>query len=517
MKAKEEWLAEKCRNLEMSHKNNDKKMYEDIREMTNQRNKAQSGNCIKSKDGRLLFEKEDIKARWCEYTGELFADVRPDKPEPPNLDGPPILRAEVEQAIKNAKSGKAAGSDEITAEMIKALEDFGSEKLTELFNDIYQSGCLPEDFLESVFITLPKKPKARDCSDLRTISLMSHALKIFLSVILGRIKPKLNIQNGQEQFGFQANKGTRDAIFCFNIIAQKQLAVQKDLYACFIDYAKAFDRVHHDEVIKALVKAGIDGKDIRIITELYWNQKAAIRVDQELSDQAEIKRGVRQGCVLSPYLFNIYTEYIFRESNDLIGININGRNINNIRYVDDTTLLASSNDDLQVIVDKVKSQSERMGLNMNVSKTKTMVISRNEGTKANIQVDGKILEQVDHFKYLGQTVSESGKNIQEIKIRIAQAKSTFLQMSDILTSRDISIALRLKAVSMYIYPIVLYGDESWTWYKDCSDKIEAFEMWIYRKLARISYTERVRNKNVLKRLKVKELLNKSEAHKLSYF
>ena len=106
-----------------------------------------------------------------------------------------------------------------------------------------------------------------------------------------------------------------------------------------------------------------------------------------------------------------------------------------------------------------------------------MVISRNEGTKANIQVDGKILEQVDHFKYLGQTVSESGKNIQEIKIRIAQAKSTFIQMSDILTSRDISIALRLKAVSMYIYPIVLYGDESWTWYKDCSDKIEAFEIF----------------------------------------
>ena len=152
------------------------------------------------------------------------------------------------------------------------------------------------------------------------------------------------------------------------------------------------------------------------------------------------------------------------------------------------------------------------------AKQKTMVISRNEGTRADIQVDGKSLEQVNHFKYLGQTVSDTGKNIQEIKIRIAQAKSTFIQMSDILTSRDISLALRLKAVSMYIYPIVLYGDESWTWYKDCSDKIEAFEMWIYRKMARISYTERVKNEDVLKRLKVKrELLNKSKSHKLSYF
>ena len=105
-----------------------------------------------------------------------------------------------------------------------------------------------------------------------------------------------------------------------------------------------------------------------------------------------------------------------------------------------------------------------------------------------------------------------------IKIRIAQAKSTFIQMSDILTSRDISLALRLKAVNMYIYPIVLHGDKSWTWYKECSDKIEAFEMWVYRKMARISYTERVKNEDVLKRLKVKkELLNKSKSHKLSYF
>ena len=206
---------------------------------------------------------------------------------------------------------------------------------------------------------------------------MSHHLKIFLAIILGRMKSKLNQEDGKEQFGFQANKGTRDAIFCFNILAQKQMEVQKDLYACFIDYAKAFDRVKHSEMVEALARTGIDGKDIRIITELYWNQKAAIRVGQELSEPAAIKRGVRQGCVLSPYLFNIYTEYIFRESNHMNGLNINGTNINNIRYVDDTTLLANSNEDLQRIFDVVKSTSEQKGLDMNLKKTKTMVISKN--------------------------------------------------------------------------------------------------------------------------------------------
>ncbi|KAK3758028.1 hypothetical protein RRG08_006609 [Elysia crispata] len=175
------------------------------------------------------------------------------------------------------------------------------------------------------------------------------------------MKNKLIQEKEKEQFGFQANKGTRDAIFCFNILAQKQIEVQKDIYACFIDYAKAFDRVKHSETVEALARTGIDGKDIRIITELYWNQKAAIRVDLELSEPTVIQRGVRQRCVLSPYLFNIYTEYIFRETNYMNGLSINGTHINNMRYVDDTTPLANSNEDLKEIFDVVKSTNEQKG------------------------------------------------------------------------------------------------------------------------------------------------------------
>ena len=85
----------------------------------------------------------------------MFADARPEKPEPPNLEGPPILKTEVRAAIKRAKANKAPGADGVTAEMIKALEEFGVEKLTDLYNDIYESGHLPEDFLESVCVTLP--------------------------------------------------------------------------------------------------------------------------------------------------------------------------------------------------------------------------------------------------------------------------------------------------------------------------------------------------------------------------
>ena len=265
----------------------------------------------------MLFESDKVLERWAEYVGELFADARPELPEPSNDRGPPIIKSEVERAIKNTQLGKAPGDDGITTEMLKALEEFGIEKLTDLYNEIYSSGIFPEELLMSVYITLPKQARATECSNYRTISLMPHTLKIFLKVIQARIGTKIDEEVGPTQFGFRPGSGTREGVFCYNILAQKHLEVDKDMYTCFIDYSKAFDRVHHSQLIQCLEKIGIDGKDIRVIANLYWHQKAAIRVQDQLSPLIPIQRGVRQGCVLSPYLFNIYTEFIFRESNDL--------------------------------------------------------------------------------------------------------------------------------------------------------------------------------------------------------
>ena len=147
-----------------------------------------------------------------------------------------------------------------------------------------------------------------------------------------------------------------------------------------------------------------------------------------------------------------------------------------------------------------------------------MVISKNKELRADIEADEEILEQVEHFKYLGQIVNNEIKSDQEIIKRIAQAKSTFINMSDILLSKDISLKLRLKIINLYIYPIVLYGDETWTLYTDTINRIEAFEMWIFRKLARVSYKDRITNVEVLRRLGVKrELMSKIKKDKLTYF
>ena len=105
----------------------------------------------------MLFEKDDILNRWTEYMAALFNDERPALPIPSNNNGPPILRCEVENAIRKTSNGKAPGEDGITTEMIKILDDFGIDKLLELYNNMYNTGHIPEDHLRSIFITIPKK------------------------------------------------------------------------------------------------------------------------------------------------------------------------------------------------------------------------------------------------------------------------------------------------------------------------------------------------------------------------
>ena len=397
--------------------------------------------------------------------------------------------------------------------------DFGIDKLTELFNLIYSSGEFPEDLLMSIFITLPKQPRATDCSNFRTISLMPHTLKIFLKIIQNRIGTKIDKEVGPTQFGFRPGSGTREGIFCYNIIAQKHLEVDKDLFTCFIDYSKAFDKVHHEQLIQCLEKIGVDGKDIRVIANLYWHQKAAIRIQNQLSPFTSIQRGVRQGCVLSPYLFNIYTEFIFRECNELQGINIHGLNINNLRYADDTALITENQENLQRVVTKVREESSKAGLEMNVKKTKTMIISRKpEGKKIEIKVGDDILQQVHKYIYLGTEISEEARSDKEIEKRTNIAKEKLSKMASLLTSRKLKLKTKIRIVKCYIYSLFCYGCESWTLSKVLEAKIEAFEMFCFRKIGCVKWSDRITNERVLEKLQTKRtLLSDIQKRKLRYF
>ena len=156
---------------------------------------------------------------------------------------------------------------------------------------------------------------------------------------------------------------------------EKAREFQKNIYFCFIDYAKAFDCVDHNKLWKILKEMGIPDHLTCPLRNLYAGQEATVRAGHGTTDWFQIGQGVRQGCLLSPCLFNLYAEYIMRNTGldeAQTGIKIPGRNINNLRYADDTTLMAESEEDLKSLLMKVKEESEKVGLKLNIQKTNIM-------------------------------------------------------------------------------------------------------------------------------------------------
>jgi hypothetical protein len=154
--------------------------------------------------------------------------------------GPHILRSEVEKVIMEMRDKKATGDDDEPVEALILLGDDGLNLLTQLINNIYVSGEWPKDFTEVTMVALKEKPKARKCTDHRTISLLAHVAKVVASVIRRRSEKEIEYLLGEDQFGFRKGKGTRDAIGMLRIILERTLDIGEEIYICFIDWRKAF-------------------------------------------------------------------------------------------------------------------------------------------------------------------------------------------------------------------------------------------------------------------------------------
>ena len=185
---------------------------------------------------------------------------------------------------------------------------------------------------------------------------------------------------------------------------EKAKEFQKNIYFCFIDYAKAFDCVDQNKLWKILKEIGIPDPFTCLLRNLYAGQEATVRTRHGKIDWFQIGKGVRQGCIFSPCLFNLYAENIMRNAGldeTQAGIKIAGRNINNLRYANDTTLVAESEEELKSLLMKVKEESEKFGLKLNIQKTKIMISC----PFTSWQVDGETMETVRDFIFLGSKIT----------------------------------------------------------------------------------------------------------------
>ena len=260
----------------------------------------------------------------------------------------------------------------------------------------------------SVFIPIPKKGNAKECSNYRTITLISHASKVMLKILKARLQQYMNREFPDVQAGFRKGRGTRDQIANIHWIMEKARELQKNIYFCLLDYAKAFDCVDHNKLWKILQEMGIPDRLTSLLRNLYAGQEATVRTGHGTTDWFQIGKGVHQGYILSPCLFNLYAEYIMRNARleeAQAGIKISGRNINHLRYSDDTTLMAESEEELKSLLMKVKEASEKVGLKLIIQKTKIIA----SGPITSWQIDGETMQKATDFVFLGSKITAALK------------------------------------------------------------------------------------------------------------
>ena len=178
------------------------------------------------------------------------------------------------------------------------------------------------------------------------------------------------------------------------------------------------------------------------------------------TDWFQIGKGVRQGCILSPCLFNFYAQYIIRNAGleEQAGIKIAGRNINILRYADDTTCMAESEEELKSLLMKVKEESEKVGLKLNIQKTKIMASS----PITSWEIDGERVETVSDLTFSGSKITAAGDCCHEIKRRLLLGRKVMTNLDSIFKSRDITLPTKVRLVKAMVFPVVIYGCESWT-------------------------------------------------------
>ena len=195
--------------------------------------------------------------------------------------------------------------------------------------------------------------------NVQTIAQLHSSSKVMLKILQTRVQKYVNQKLADVQAGFRKGRGTRDQIANICWIIEKARDFQENIYFCFIDYAKAFYCADHNKLWKTLKRYGNNRPPDLPPEKSVCRSEATVRTEHDTTDWVQIRKGVRQGCILSPCLFKLYAEYITRNAGleeTQAGIKISGRNINNLRYADDTTLMVESEEEFKSLLMKVKGE-----------------------------------------------------------------------------------------------------------------------------------------------------------------
>ncbi|KAK7107318.1 hypothetical protein V1264_015265 [Littorina saxatilis] len=459
---------------------------------------------VKDRNGRAIPDEEGQKNRWVEHFQELLNRPAPANPPdiPPAASDLPIeccapTKEEISSAIKQLKNGKSAGPDSIPAEALKTDVETSVEILYPLFCKIWEEEEVPAEWKEGYLVKLPKKGDLSSCANYRGITLLSIPGKVFNRIILNRMKEAVDPHLRDQQAGFRKERSCTDQIATLRIILEQSLEWNSPLYVNFLDYEKAFDSVDRQTLWKLLRHYGVPEKITNIIKKSYEKMTCRIVHGRQLTDAFEVRTGVRQGCLLSPFLFLLAIDWVMKTSTDQKRNGIQWTlwtQLDDLDFADDLALLSHTQQQMQEKTGIVADNSASLGLHINRGKSK--VFKTNAPNNTPITVEGSALEEVDSFTYLGSILDKQGGTDADVKTRIGKARAAFHQLKKIWGSSEVSITTKIRVFNTIVKPILLYGAETWRTTVTTMKKIQVFINTCLRKILKIRWPEKISNEDL---------------------
>ena len=505
-----------------SYEENKKKFWKEVKRV--RKGESRMEESVKDKNGHILIGTDAIK-RWAEYFEELL-NVEDEReaaitvvggmnvPVMGDENDRDITRGEVNRALNETKTGKAAGMDGVRAEMLKEGGVTVVEWLVRMFNICFILSMVPVDWVIACIVPLYKgKGDKYECGNFRGISLLSVVGKVYGRILINRIRDKTESVIEEVQSGFRRGRGCTDQIFIVRQICEKYLGKGKDVYFAFLDLEKAYDRVDRDAMWEVLRLYGIGGRLLKAVKSLYAGSVACVRVGNEVSEQFPVRVGLRQGCVMSPWLFNLYIDGVVREVNARVlgrGLKLvdgdgSEWELNQLLFADDTVVVADSEEKLCQLVSEFGRVCERRKLKVNVGKSKVMRCTRGGiGNGLNVVLNGQVLEEVDRFKYLGSIIAVDGGVEADVNHRVNEGCKALGALKKVMKNRSLEMNVKKVLYERVVVPTATYGSELWGMKASDRRRLNVFEMKCLRSMTGVSLRDRIRNEEVRRRVGIEK-------------
>lgn len=383
----------------------------------------------------------------------------------PELDKP-LLLEELQAAIKRAKSGKAFGPDGIQIEFIKYSTEGIIKILLRLMQMIFKNTMFPTAWTVNYLKPIYKKDCKDDPDNYRGLAIASTISKLYCMILLQRLETHMTNTNmiSPNQIGFRRGYRTSDHVFLLKTLITKTLKQKKRLFAAFIDFKKAYDTVDRSLLLKSVHRTGVQGKFLSNLKAIYNKVSYSIKLNGGPLDPIESNLGLKQGCPLSPLLFNIYINDIgsYLKDSGPGNISVQGTPINHFLYADDLVLLAETKEGLQEHLQGLEKFAKAKELTVNTKKSVIMIFNKaGRKSKDNFTYNNRPLATVQSFTYLGVEISASGSFSAGIKTLVAKAKKAMFPLFRTIIQFRLPFQNALKFFTTYIEPILLYNVENW--------------------------------------------------------